>query len=71
MHRLLSSIVAGRDAPIVKFTKRVRVTFKRLLNAHNSVPSHNMTADIDRCINGGDDSNIKFTEMDYYTMPSL
>ena len=40
MRRLLSSTVASRDAPIVKFTKRVHVTFKRLLNVHNSVPLH-------------------------------
>ena len=47
------------------------LTFKRLLNVHNSVPSHNMTADTDRRINSGDDSNINFTEMDYYTMGAL
>ena len=40
MCRSLSSTVGGRDAPIVIVTKRVHVTFKRLLNVHNSVPSH-------------------------------
>ena len=41
MHHSLSSTVAGRDAPIVKFTKRSQFgTFTR-----------NMTADIDGSMN--------------------
>jgi len=48
MRRSLSSTVAGRDATIVKFTKRVHVTFKR---SQLGTFTCNMTADIDGRIN--------------------
>ena len=48
MHHSLSSTVASRDAPIVKFTKRVHVTCKR---SQFGTFTSNMTADIDGSIN--------------------
>ena len=51
MHRSLSSTVAGRDAPIVKFTKRLHVTFKLNKCSQFSTFTRNMTADIDGSIN--------------------